>query len=128
MSLDTDPFPHGRRSHGDRSRSDDPRVVAAEVAADLHEVDQLRILDARGLAAAWMRVHHCDAAVLDSLDPASREHYQAIAARRRPRAERTPRWTDRSAVRAGVAHLKVAVHRRLIVLDPVVRHTPSDAA
>jgi hypothetical protein len=121
MPLDTDPIPH-------EPRTDDPRVVVVEVAADLHEIDQLRILDARGLAGAWMRVHHCDAAVLGSLDHASREHYQAIAARRRPRAERTPRWSDRNAVRAGVAHLKVAVHRRLIVLDPVVRRTPSDAA
>ena len=61
----------GPMSLVDLDRPDDERIVLAEVVVHLREIDCRSIDDQQRLAAAWLRVHRCDAAVLDVLEPAA---------------------------------------------------------
>ena len=107
MSLVAEPFP------------EDPRVVAFEVTAHLQAIDLRGLVLPRDVAAAWVELRRCDEAVLVVLEPRHREHYQAIVETRRPRV-RPSRWSGRTALHGEVACLRVAVHRRLMVLQLVV--------
>jgi len=99
---------------------EDHRIVVAEVVVHLQEIDHRRIVDAGQLAEAWMQVHHCDSAALEVMEPSAGQEYRSIVdgPRRRTRPDRS--WSSGSSIRAGVAHLRVAVHRRLMVLQSVL--------
>jgi len=107
MSLVADPFP------------EDERIVVAEVMVHLEQLDRRPVADVGDLAEAWMEVHQCDRAVVDSLDPAAREAYLEVVHGRRVRLRSSP-WLDRGSLRTGVAHLRVCLHRRLMVLHLVL--------
>ena len=113
----------------DLDRPDDERIVLAEVVVHLREIDCRSIDDQQRLAAAWLRVHRCDAAVLDVLDPAARRAYRGRR-RRPPRGRRRRSTPGRSGprCRAGSAHLHVAVHRRLMLLHLVLNETAPELA
>jgi len=98
---------------------DDPRVVLVEVGAHLREISDRRISDPLLLAQAWSEVHVCDDAMLRSLDPSGQQAYRTVidvppARRRRQRAAGQPIIEDR------VTRLRLAVSRRLAVLDDLV--------
>jgi len=99
---------------------EDHRVVVAEVVVHLQEIDHRRIVDAGQLADAWMQLHHCDSAVLEALEPIAGQDYRSIVDGPRRRARPARGWSSGSSIRAGVAHLRVAVHRRLMVLQAVL--------
>ena len=99
---------------------EDHRIVVAEVVVHLLEIDHRQIVDAGQLAEAWMQVHHCDSAVLETLEPMAGQEYRSIVDGPRRRTRPARGWSSRSSIRAGVAHLRVAVHRRLMVLQSVL--------
>ena len=107
---------------------EDQRIVVAEVVVHLREVGRRQILDGRGLADAWMQVHHCDSAVLDALEPAAHHEYRSIVAGPCRRELPARGRSNGSAVRVGAAHLRVAVHRRLMVLQLVLNETAPEVA
>ena len=97
----------------------DQRVVVPELLVHLRELCSREIVDARQLTEVWLQVRQCDSAALDSLETADRRHYLSIVqVPRRPQVP--PRTWDRATVRIGAAHLRVALHRRLMVLQSVV--------
>jgi hypothetical protein len=115
----------------DLDHPDDERIVLAEVVVHLREIDHRRIADQAGLAEAWLQVHRCDGAVLDALDPLNRQHYQCIVdGPRTGRSTSRPAraWLAASTLRTGVAHLNVAVHRRLMLLQAVLNETAPGVA
>ena len=63
-----------------------------------------------------MEVRLCDSAVLDSLPMTARQRYQSVLTRPQRRAPVSRGWSTRPGVGTGAAHLRVALHRRLIVL------------
>jgi hypothetical protein len=95
------------------------RVVAFEVMDRLAGIDLRGVVVPRDVADAWAEVRRCDEAVLVVLDRRHREHLQAIIDTRRPRV-RPSRWSGRTPLHAEIACLRVAVHRRLMVLQHVV--------
>ena len=112
----------------DLDRPDDERIVLAEVVVHLREIDCRSIDDQQRLAAAWLRVHRCDAAVLDVLEPAARRAYEAVVDGPRGVVVVGRAWSVGSALRAGSAHLHVAVHRRLMLLHLVLNETAPELA
>lgn len=107
---------------------EDQRIVVAEVVVHLREIGRRQILDARQMADAWMQVHHCDSAVLDVLEPTARHQFQAIVEGPCRPARPARGWSMGPAIRMGMAHLRVAVHRRLMVLQLVLNETAPDVA
>ncbi len=106
-------------------RPEDQRVLAIELLVHLRELRSREIVDARQLAEVWLQVRQCDSAALDVLEPDARSHYLAIV--EVPRRPRSPlRQWDRSAVRVGAAHLRVALHRRLMVLESVLNRAATE--
>ena len=99
---------------------EDHRIVVAEVVVHLQEIDHRRIVDAGQLAAAWMQVHHYDSSVLETLEPMAGQEYRSIVDGPRRRTRPARGWSSGSSIRAGMAHLRVAVHRRLMVLQSVL--------
>jgi hypothetical protein len=74
------------------------------------------VADRHDLASVWLSVQLCDEAVLDALDPEARQRYQSVVAvlpRRRPPARS---WACRPGLGTDAAHLRVALHRRLVIL------------
>jgi hypothetical protein len=107
MSPTPDPF------------AEDQRVLVPELLVHLRELRSREIIDAHQLTDVWLQVWRCDSAALDSLESADRRHYLSIVqVPRRPQV--SPRTWDRATVRIGTAHLRVALHRRLMVLQSVV--------
>lgn len=102
-----------------RPRAEDHRVVAIELLVHLRELRSREIVDARQIADVWLQVRQCDSAALAALDATARNHYLRIA--EVPRRPRSPvRQWDRAAVRVGASHLRVALHRRLMLLESVL--------
>jgi hypothetical protein len=115
MSPAPDPFP------------EDHRVVAVELLVHLRELRSRDIVDTRQLTDVWLQLRRCDSAALDSLEPGFRGHYLSIVeVPRRPPP--VVRQRDRAAVRLGAAHLRVALHRRLMVLESVLNEPVSASA
>jgi len=96
----------------------DPQVVAFEAIDRLRSIDVRGILRPRDLAEAWTELHRCDRMVLVTLEPRMVEHYQAVVDTRRPRL-RPSRWSRRTPIHGEVACLRVARHRRLMVLQRI---------
>jgi hypothetical protein len=104
---------------------EDQRVVAVELLVHLRELRSREIVDPRQLAEVWLQLRHCDSAALDSLEPTARDHYLSIV--EVPRRPRPPlRQWDRAALRIGAAHLRVALHRRLMVLESVLNERTAE--
>ncbi len=96
----------------------DPQVVAFEAIDRLRSIDVRGILGPRDLAEAWTEMHRCDRMVLVTLEPRMGERYQAVVDTRRPRL-RPSRWSRRTPIHGEVACLRVARHRRLMVLQRI---------
>jgi len=115
MSPTPDPFPE---DHG---------VVAVEVLVHLREIRGRQIVDSRQLTDAWLQLRQCDTAVLDALEAPARALYLTIVeVPRRPRPPIPLR--DRAALRLAACHLRVALHRRLMVLESVLNALPEGPA
>jgi hypothetical protein len=103
------------------SAPEDQRIVAVELLVHLTELASRDLVDLRQVDELWLQVRRCDAAALDSFDPALRSRYLAIVeVRRRPRGGRPATASERARLRAEAAHARVALHRRLMLLHEVV--------
>ena len=114
-------------SPGPDHRPDDQRVVAVELLVHLRELRSRETVDARQLAEVWLQVRQCDSAALDSLDVTARTHYLSIVEVPRRLCPPVRQW-DGAAVRLGAAHLRVALHRRLMVLESVLNECTVELA
>ena len=99
--------------------------MVVELLVHLRELRSREIVDTRQLNDVWLQLRHCDSAALDALEPPRRDHYLSIV--EVPRRPRPPvhRW-DRASLRLGASHLRVALHRRLMVLESVLDERTSD--
>jgi hypothetical protein len=100
------------------SLPEDQRVVTTELIVHLGELGCRSIVDARQLSQLWLQVRACDSAALDSLEAEARRAYLSVADEpRHPRPQ--ARVPNRAALRIGQANLRVAIHRRLMLLHLV---------
>jgi len=97
---------------------EDPRVVATEVGAHLLEILGRAISDPLRLAQAWSEVHLCDDALVHSLDPPHRAAYLTIIDS--PVRQHRPRASGRPIIEDRAVRLRLALRRRLMVLDEFV--------
>jgi hypothetical protein len=101
------------------------RVAVVELLVHLRELRSREIVDSRQLNDVWLQLRRCDSAALDTLESTHRNHYLFIV--EVPRRPRPPeRQWDRPALRLGAAHLRVALHRRLMVLESVLNERTID--
>jgi hypothetical protein len=100
--------------------TEDHRVVVTELVVHLGELGCRDVVDARQLSQLWLQVRQCDSAALDSLGCEARQAYLSIVTepRRPPTRARVP---ERAALRRGQANLRVAIHRRIMMLHLVAR-------
>jgi hypothetical protein len=102
----------------DTNFPEDSDIVVSEVLLHLLELDARRFDEPADLALVWAEVHRCDDDVLEALDAGDRMSYQASIDRTRPepsyRSRREPNLRER------VAHLHLALHRRLVLLRDLV--------
>jgi hypothetical protein len=98
------------------SHPEDSRIVLREVVTHLSELGDRIIADPLELTEAWTEVHRCDDAAMDALDPGVRHTYDVVT---RSRSRRSRRIRS-SVVEDRVVVLHLAVHRRLVILTPLV--------
>jgi len=101
---------------------EDSRVVVMEVAIHLRELADRPIRDRHDVAAVRLKMQLCDDAVLAALEPDDHRRYRDVVAvsprRHRPDGRS---WACRPGVGTDAAHVRVALHRRVILLRSLTR-------
>ena len=98
--------------------------MVVELLVHLRELRSREIVDTRQLNDVWLQLRHCDSAALDALEPPTRP--LPLHRRGAPPATATGAPADRASLRLGASHLRVALHRRLMVLESVLDERTSD--
>lgn len=97
------------------SHAEDQRIVATEISTHLEQLAAIRIVDRRQLTEVWLEIRRCDSAALDALEDELRQMYLPIVQERR-RPHPTDDLQSPRELMAATARLRVAIHRRIMVL------------
>jgi hypothetical protein len=97
------------------SHAEDQRVASTEISTHLEHLAAIRIVDRRQLTEVWLEIRRCDSAALDALEGEVRQEYLSIAQERR-RPYPTDDLRSPRELMVATARMRVAIHRRLMVL------------
>jgi hypothetical protein len=100
------------------SHAEDQRVASTEISAHLEQLASIEIVDRRQLTEVWLEIRRCDTAALDALEGELREAYLPIVQERR-RPYPTEDLSSPRALMTATAQLRVAIHRRVMLLHLV---------
>jgi hypothetical protein len=97
------------------SHAEDQRVASTEISAHLEQLASIQVVDRRQLTEVWLEIRRCDSAALDALDGDLRDRYLPIVQHRR-RPYPTDDLSSPRALAIATARMRVAIHRRVMVL------------